>query len=146
MNILSRSPNGHNFHRWLEGFGVRVRHFSEGRSFHTRPANVVYGGRTLKRMWAKDHERAGTVIRCIQASNNRCFDDYTLLAVWHYIGAHAAGEPASAISASFAAIDLSRISKRAHRLAKGKYGRMGKVAEKISSLIADAIIPEDDAA
>ena len=102
----NRSPSGFNFHRWLEGFGVKVRHFSEGRSFHTRPANVVYGGRTLKRLWAMDQRRAETVIRCIQSSNPKRFDDFTMLAVWHYLGAHAAQEPASETAASFAAILL----------------------------------------
>ncbi|VTZ61791.1 conserved hypothetical protein [Sinorhizobium medicae] len=143
---LTRSPNGMNFHRWLEGFGVRVRHFREGRSFHTRPANIVYGGRTLKRLWARDTQRAETLIRCIQVADARCFDDYTMLAVWHFIGAHAAQEPADELARAFGSINLSRIVRRGHRLAKGQYGRMGKVAEKISSLLADALIPEEEAA
>lgn len=146
MNVIVRSPNGANFHRWLEGFGVRVRHFNEGRSFQTRPANVVYGGRTLKRLWARDEQRAETMIRCIKAADPKCFDDYMLLAVWHYIGAHAAQEPAGEVVRAFAGLNLARIAKRGHRLAKGQYGRMGKVAEKISSLLADALIPEEDAA
>ncbi|WP_026613085.1 hypothetical protein [Ensifer aridi] len=143
---LTRSPNGQNFHRWLEGFGVRVRHFREGRSFQTRPANIIYGGRTLKRLWARDADRAETMVRAIQAADARCFDDYTMLAVWHFIGAHAAQEPASELVRAFADINLARIVKRGHRLAKGQYGRMGKVAEKISSLLADALIPEEEAA
>lgn len=143
---ITRSPNGQNFHRWLEGFGVKVRHFREGRTFHTRPANVVYGGRTLKRLWANDAEKASTVIRCIQISNPRCFDDYTLLAIWHFIGAHFGQSDSPAAVQAFRGVDLGKISHRAHRLAKGEYGRMGKVAEKISSLLADAILPEDEAA
>ncbi len=146
MNFVVRSPNGANFHRWLEGFGVRVRHFSEGRSFQTRPANVVYGGRTLKRLWARDEQRAETMVRCIKAADPKCFDDYTMLAVWHYIGAHAAQEPPGDVVRAFSGLHLSRIVKRGHRLAKGQYGRMGKVAEKISSLLAHALIPEEDAA
>ncbi|WP_373413697.1 hypothetical protein [Ensifer aridi] len=86
------------------------------------------------------------MIRAIQAADARCFDDYTMLAVWHYIGAHAAQEPASELVRAFAGINLARIVKRGHRLAKGQYGRMGKVAEKISSLLADALISEEDAA
>lgn len=146
MNIAVRSPNGQNFHRWLEGFGVKVRHFREGRTFHTRPANVIYGGRTMKRLWGNDPQKAATVIRCIQSSNPRCFDEYTILATWHLIGAHFPQAAAPDAIQAFGRIDLAKISRRAHRLAKGEYGRMGKVAEKISSLLADAIIPEDEAA
>lgn len=125
---------------------MKVRHFREGRTFHTRPANVIYGGRTMKRLWSNDAARAETVIRCIQGSNARCFDDYTILATWHLIGAHFPRGAAPAAIDAFGRIDLAKISRRAHRLAKGECGRMGKVAEKISSLLADAIIPEDDAA
>ncbi|QIX25058.1 hypothetical protein FOB41_21350 [Agrobacterium pusense] len=142
----TRSANGNNFHRWLEGFGVRVRPFSEGRPFPSRPTNIIYGGRTMKRLWSNDAERASVVIRCIQRSDARCFDDYTILAVWHFLGAHFAHSVHTDAIEAFGRIDIAKITKRAHRLAKGRYGRMGKVAEKIGSLIADAIIPEDEAA
>lgn len=137
---------GVNVHRFLEGYGVRVRPYREGRAAQDRPANVVYGGRTIARLLRHDAERVGLVVRCIQASNPRCFDDYSVLAVWQFVGAHFAHKPHREAICAFGEIDLARMRKRGQRLARGEYGRMGKTAEKISSLIADALIPEDDAA
>ena len=143
---MSRSPNGVNVYRFLEGFGVRVRPYREGRSGADRPANVVYGGRTVARLIRIDAARAALAVQCIQESNPRCFDDYSILAVWQFLGAHAALERRRDVVRAFGGIDLAKIKKRALRLAKGEYGRMGKTSEKISSLIADALIPEEDAA
>ncbi|MEH3108994.1 MAG: hypothetical protein PGN22_02685 [Agrobacterium cavarae] len=130
----------------MEGFGVRVRPFSEGRPLTSRPRNVIYGGRTMKRLWLSDERLASVVVTCIQKSDARCFDDYTILAVWNFIGAHFAQNEQPDAIAAFGRIDIAKISRRAHRLAKGRNGRMGKVTEKISSLLAHAIIPEDEAA
>lgn len=143
---MTRSPNGINVHRFCEGFGVRVRPYREGRNAADRPANVVYGGRTVARLLRHDENRVALMFRCIQNSNAHCFDDYIVLAVWQFLGAHAAEAAHRDVVTAFASIDLAKIRNRAQRLAKGQYGRMGKTVEKISSLIADALIPEDDAA
>lgn len=146
MNVTVRSPNGTNLYRFLEGFGVRVRPYNEGRTGADRPRNVVYGGKTIRRLLRIDPERADLLVRCIQASNARCFDDVCVWAVWSFLAAHASQDGGRDVVTAFGCIDLAKIRQRAQRLAKGEYGRMGKTSEKISSLIADALIPEDDAA
>lgn len=146
MNATTRSPNGTNVYRFLESYGVRVRPYREGRNGPDRPANVIYGGRTIARLLRINSDRAALTVRCIQESNPKCFDDVMIWAVWSFIGAHADHDQPRDVVADFSRIDLAQIRNRAQRLARGEYGRMGKTAEKISSLIAHALIPEDDAA
>ncbi len=43
--------NGINVHRFLEGYGVKVRLYHESKT--SRPANVVYGGRQIARLLKK---------------------------------------------------------------------------------------------
>lgn len=146
MNLNIRSPNGINVHRFLEGYGVKVRPYREGRNWRDRPANVVYGGRTIARLMRIDMDRVALVVRCIQASNARCLDDFSVLAVWQFVGAHCASMPSKDLINAFGLVDLARIRERGQQLARGQFGRMGKTAEKISTLLADALIPEEDAA
>lgn len=143
---MTRLPDGLNLHRYLEGFGIRVRPITEARGWKDRPANVVYGGRTIARLMKKDTDRLGLVIRCIQASNPSCFDDVVVWSVWRTVGAHFdPAKPRDAIEA-FRAIDLHQIRKRARRLANGRQQSMEKSAAVISTLLADAMIPKEDAA
>lgn len=140
---MTRQP-GVNLHRFLEGFGVKVRPYHESRT--PRPANVVYGGRYVRRLIHKDPERCGLTIRCIQASNPTCFEDVIVFSVWNVIGAHfAAAAPRSAITA-FGRIDLAEVKKRALCLAVGESGRLAKTATTISILLAQEIIAKDHAA
>jgi hypothetical protein len=141
-----RSPNGINVHRFLEGYGVRVLPYTDARGWKDRPANVIYGARTVARLMRKDMDRAGLVVRCIQQSNANCFDDVVIWSVWQFIGAHMAHRKPAEVIKAFEGIDLAQIKKRAHRLANGSYGRMGKTWEKIASLLADAILDKEKAA
>jgi len=141
-----RSPNGINLHRWLEGYGIDVLPYEQGRSGDARPANVIYGGRTVARLMRKDMDRAGTVIRCIQVSNPKCFEDVIIWAVWCFITAHFAHRPAQDAINHFRAIDIAVIRKRAQRIVCGSYGRGAKTWTAIYALLADAIIEKDMAA
>jgi hypothetical protein len=143
---VNRSPNGINVHRFLEGYGVKVLPYRDARGWKDRPANVVYGGRTVARLMRKDMDRTGLVVRCIQSSNPTCFDDVVILSVWHFIHAHLASSQPSEAIRRFGRIDLAQIKKRAHRLSNGTSGRMGKTWEKIGTLLADAMIEKDEAA
>lgn len=139
-----RSPNGVNLHQFLAEFGVRVRPYHEGT--RSRPANVVFGGRTVSRLMRKDIERARTVIACIQASNPKSFDDVVIWSVWNFITAHFAYAPRADVVKQFRSIDVAEIQKRAARLASGDCARMGKTSEKIATLLADRLIDKEDAA
>jgi hypothetical protein len=87
----ARSPNGTNLHRFLDDFGIKVRPIRDARS--PRPANVVYGGRTVSRLLNKNPDQCRTVIACIQASNPRCLDEGMIWSVWCFIDAHMAHRP-----------------------------------------------------
>lgn len=141
-----RSPNGINVHRFLEGYGIDVLPYEAGRSGEARPANVIYGGRTVARLMREDINRIGLVIRCIQVSNPKCFDDVMIWSVWRLITAHFAHRPAQDAINHFRAIDVALIKKRAHRLVIGSYGRGTKTWPAIYTLLADAIIDRDIAA
>lgn len=141
--ITNRAENGINLHRFCEGYGLRVRPYHESRT--PRPANTIYGGRTLKRLMRKDMDRAGLVIRCIQSSNPTCFDDVTVWATWCFVGAHFAQASPSVAVEAFRRVDLAKIRQRAQRLVVGDHGRMAKTATAISILLAQAI-HEDKAA
>lgn len=146
MTAIARLKNGQNFWRFLEGFGVRVKPISEARGWKDRPANVIYGGRTAKRLYNRDEARMGLVIRCIQASDPRCFDEVVIWSVWRILCAHFdTARPQEAIGA-FRAVDLHRVRERARRLANGQHQSMEKSAAVISTLLADAMIPKDHAA
>jgi hypothetical protein len=138
------STRGVNFHRFLEGYGVRVKPYHESRT--PRPANVVYGGRVVRRLLHKDADRCGLTIRCIQASNPTCFDDVIVYSVWNVIGVHFATSRAGAAISAFARVDLHTIKKRAQRLCLGDSGRLAKTATTISILLAQEIIDRDEAA
>lgn len=143
---MNRSPNGINVHRFLEGFGVRVYPISEARGWRNRPANVVYGGRTIARLLRNDADRLSLVVKCIQVSNPRCFDDVVVWSVWRIIGAHFDKDrPQQALDA-FRGVDLQKIRDRARRLACGQNQSMEKSAAVISTLLADAMIPRDNEA
>lgn len=135
---------GVNVHRFLEGYGVKVRPYNESRT--PRPANVVYGGRYFRRLIHKDAERCGLTVRCIQASNPTCFDDIVVYSVWNVIGAHFPANRASSAISAFGRIDLAEIKKRAQRLCMGECGRLAKSATTISILLAQEIIDKDEAA
>jgi hypothetical protein len=135
---------GVNVHRFLEGYGVRVRPYHESRS--PRPANVIYGGRVVRRLIHKDADRCGLTVRCIQASNPTCFEDVTLYSVWNLIGAHFPADRAGSAISAFGRIDLAEIKKRAARLCTGEGGRLAKTAQTMSILLAQEIIDKDDAA
>jgi hypothetical protein len=134
---------GINVHRFLEGHGIKVRPYAERRS--PRPANTVYGGRTIARLLKKDEERTRTVIRCIQVADPRCFDDVVIWSVWNFITAHYAHERRQVVVDLFRNIDLAEIQRRAARLASGDCARMGKTSEKIATLLADRILERDAA-
>jgi hypothetical protein len=140
----TRSPNGINLHRFLDEFGVKVRPYHEGN--RARPANVVFGGRTVSRLMRKDIERTRTVIACIQASNPKCFDDVVIWSIWNFITAHYAYARRQDVVSLFRGIDIAEIHKRAARLASGDCARMGKTSEKIATLLADRLIEKEDAA
>jgi hypothetical protein len=91
----------------------------------------------------QDPERCRTVIASIQASNPQCFEDRIVLAVWHFVAAHEADSPRRNVVTKFAAIDLASIKRRAQIIAAGRHARMGKVMERISTLIADAILENE---
>jgi hypothetical protein len=135
---------GVNVHRFLEGYGVRVRPYHESRT--PRPANVVYGGRYFRRLIYKDADRCGLTVRCIQASNPTCFDDIFVYSVWNLIGVHFSGNEARSAIKAFGRIDLAQIKKRAQRLAVGESGRLAKTATTISILLAQEIIEKEQAA
>jgi hypothetical protein len=139
-----RSPNGVNLHQFLAEFGVKVRPYHEGN--RTRPANVIYGGRTVSRLLRKDIERTKTVIACIQASDPKCFDDVVIWSVWNFITAHFAYAKRQDVVSLFRRIDVGEIQKRATRLASGDCARMGKTSEKIATLLADRLLEKEDAA
>lgn len=141
--IRPRSPNGINVHRFLEGYGVKVLPYTEGRGWKDRPSNVVYGGRTIARLMRKDMDRAGLVVRCIQVSNPTCFDDVVIWAVWRVIEAHFAHRNPQEAIYSFRSIDISEVKKRATRLCMGSYGRMSKTWPVIAALMADAIVEKE---
>lgn len=146
VTTLTRSPTGKNFWRFLESFGVKLRPISEARGWKDRPANVIYGGRTAKRLFNRDEVRMGVVIRCIQSANPTCFDDVIVWSVWRIVGAHFdTARPQEAINA-FKAVDLQAVKERAKRLANGQHQSMEKSAAVISTLLADAMIPKDEAA
>lgn len=135
---------GINLHRFLEGYGVRVRPYHESRT--PRPANVVYGGRMIRRLIQRDADRCSLTVRCIQASNPACFEDIIVWSVWHFIGAHFPTGTAREAVAAFSAIDLAAIKRRAQRLSVGQSGRLAKTATTISILLAQEIIDKEDAA
>ncbi|MBX9455869.1 MAG: hypothetical protein KL863_07490 [Rhizobium sp.] len=139
----SRSPNGSNFRHLLEEFGIRVQPYREARS--PRPANVIYGGRTICRLMRSDVERCRTTIGAIQSADPTCFGDQVVLAVWQLVGAHLADRPRHEVRAMFASLDLAAIQRRAQFLATGKHGRMGKTVEKLATLIADQLLEKDAA-
>jgi hypothetical protein len=130
-------------HRLLEEFGIRVKPYHERRS--PRPANVVYGGRTIARLMRKDMERSRTVIACIQVSNARCFDDVVIWSVWNFITAHYAYAKRQDVVTLFRGIDVGEVQKRAARLATGECARMGKTSEKIATLLADRLLEKEAA-
>lgn len=138
-----RSPNGVNLHRFLDEFGVKVRPYREAQRM--RPANIVYGGRTITRLMRKDVNQCRTVIAAIQSSNPSCFDECMIWSVWCFIAAHVADRPRHEVVAMFSSIDIAEIGKRAQRLVSGNCGRMGKTAEKISTLLADKLLEKEDA-
>lgn len=138
-----RSPNGINVHSFLEGFGIDVLPYTEARGWKDRPANVIYGGRTISRLMRKDMDRTALVIRCIQVSNPQCFHDVAIWAVWRVIEAHFAHRKAPDVINVFRCIDIGSIQKRAHRLTNGSYGRMSKTWPVIACLLADAIIEKE---
>jgi len=141
---VQRSENGINLHRFCEGYGLKIRPYHESRT--PRPANVIYVGRSLKRLMRKDVDRAGLVVRCIQSSDPTCFDDVTMWATWCFVGVHFAQHPPSMAIEAFRRVDLAEIRRRAQRLIVGESGRMAKTATAISILLAQAIIDEDKAA
>jgi hypothetical protein len=138
---VKRSENGINIHRFCEGYGVRVLPYRMKRE--PRPANVIYGGRSIGRLLRKDEDRTGLVIRCIQASNPTAFDDAVIWSVWCFIGAHKAQERAQDAISAFGLIDLAQIRQRAQRLVVGGSGRMAKTTTAVSILLAQAIMNED---
>lgn len=127
----------------LEEFGVRIKPYHERRS--PRPANVVYGGRTIARLMRKDIERTRTVVMAIQASNPHCFEDDMVWSIWHFVSAHFAYAKRQDVVALFRGTDIAEIRKRAERLALGESGRMGKTSEKIATLLADRLLEKDAA-
>ncbi|AOF91167.1 hypothetical protein [Sinorhizobium sp. RAC02] len=140
---MNRQP-GVNLHRFLEGFGVKVRPYHESRT--PRPANIVYGGRYVRRLIHKDAERCGLTIRCIQASNPTCFEDVIVFSVWNVIGAHFATAAPRSVITAFGRTDLAEVKERALRLSVGEAGRLAKTVTTISILLAQEIIEEDHAA
>lgn len=132
-----------NVHRFLEGYGVKVQPIHKSSARHGRPANVVYGGRTMRRLIQRDSDRAATVVMCIQASNPSCFVDVIIMAVWTFVSAHAADRKRNEVIAMFRTVDLAVIYQRANQLVAGRNGRMGKSFEKIATLLADRLLNED---
>lgn len=138
-----RSPNGVNVHRFLEGFGIDVLPYTEARGWKDRPANVIYGGRTISRLMRKDMERTALVIRCIQVSNPRCFEDVVVWGVWQLITAHFAHRKPTDVINLFRDVDVGAVTKRARRLSVGSYGRGTKTWPAIYTLLADAIVAKE---
>lgn len=137
-----RSPNGINVHRFLEGYGIKVLPCTDARGWKERPANVIYGGRTVARLMRRDMDRISAVIRCIQVSNPRCFDDVTIWAVWQVLAAHFPhSTPQNAVSL-FHVVDIQKVKERATRLNMGEYGRMSKTWPVLAALIVAEIMKE----
>ncbi len=141
---MRRAPNGINVHRFLEGYGVRVLPYRLKRD--PRPANVVYGGREIVRLIRKDEDRAGLVIRCIQASNPICFDDVYLWSVWRFLAVHFSQSAAREAIEAFSRVDLAELRETAQRLAIGDGGALAKSTSAISIELARAILTEEHAA
>lgn len=131
-----RSPDGINVHLFLEGHGINCLPRTEARGWKEREANVIYGGRTVARLMRKDMARAELTIRCIQASDPKCFEDVIIWAVWKLIDVHFSQDPAIQTIERFKRIDLSSIKKRSHAIVCGKYGRGTKTWTAIYSLMA----------
>lgn len=141
---MKRSENGINVHRFLEGFGVRVLPYHLKRD--PRPANVIYGGREVVRLMRKDMDRAGLVVRCIQASNPICFDDIYLWSLWRFLQVHFSHRsPREAIDA-FSVIDIAALKQRAQRLATGQGGSLARSSVGISIEFAREILNGEEAA
>ncbi|RYE61076.1 MAG: hypothetical protein EOO82_02410 [Oxalobacteraceae bacterium] len=81
----------------------------------------------------------------IQSSNAQCFDDRTILSVWHFVGAHLADLPRRDVATLFGRVDLASIHRRAQLLTAGKHGRMGNTTDKITTLLADKLLEHDAA-
>lgn len=141
MSQRPRSPNGVNLHRFLQEYGVTVKPYHEARA--PRPRNTVYGGRTISRLMRKDIEQCRTVILCIQASNAACFEEGMIWSIWCFVHAHMAHRPRHEVVSMFRGIDIAEINRRAHRLVTGECARMGKTAEKISTLLADRLLERE---
>lgn len=127
-----------NLHKFLDEFGVKVRPYKDARQ--PRPANVVYGGRTVVRLMKKDVEQTRTVIMCIKASNPTCFDERIVWSVFRFITAHCRQHTRRDVIEMFKAVDLAAINERAQLLATGQSGRMGKTSEKLLTLLADRLL------
>lgn len=141
---MNRSPNGINYWRFLEGYGVRVLPYHMKRD--PRPANVVYGGRQVGRLMRKDVDRTGLVIRCIQASNPVCFDDIYLWSVWRVLAVHFSQREARDAISAFSVIDIAELKECAQRLAIGEGGALAKSTSAVSLEFARAILIKDKAA
>lgn len=138
---MNRSPNGINVHRFLEGYGVKVLPYNMKRD--PRPANVVYGGRQVSRLLRKDIDRTGLVVRCIQASNPRCFDDIYLWSIWRFLAVHFAHRTPREATAAFECVDIAQLKERAQRLAVGQGGALAKITAATSLEFARAIIEKE---
>ncbi len=142
--VRSRSPNGINVYRFLEGYGVRILPYAEKRA--PRPANVLYGGRTVARLLRKDADRTGLTVRCIQASDPACFDSVYLIAVYRFLQVHFAHREAREAISAFSLINLPLTRQRAQRLCQGEGGSLAKMTAALALELAHQILTEDKAA
>ncbi len=145
MALPQRLPNGYNFHRFCESYGITILPCEKNTRYPYRPANAIIGGDTLRRIYRKSPDLAGTLVLCIQASNNQYFDSISILAVRRVLDAHFALRKRREAVSSFKAIDIGKIRERAQRLNTGQSGRVGSVPDALAFLIADAIIEKDGA-
>jgi len=126
-----------NLHRFCEGFGIRI--LPKGGERTPRPANVIYGGKNLRRLILDyGEEHAAKVVRCIQISNAFSFEAETLKAVSLYIRKIRPESPAHALFADFLTIDIGRLRERALKLSD-KGATIGKV-EALFTLLANEFL------
>lgn len=126
-----------NVHRFLEGYGIRCHPIR--RAKEPRPANVIYGGRTISRLLrGRGKEHTGLVLKCIQAANPASLYGDVVFAVSKVMRVHgdALGSRQDAVEA-FRKLDLVGLRSRARELARNDREAMTNAIAALAIKIAD---------
>lgn len=129
-----------NVHRFLEGYGIRCHPIR--RAKEPRPANVIYGGRTISRLLrGRGDEHTGLVLKCIQAADPECLYGDVVFAVSNVLRVHGAalGSRQEAVEA-FRCVDLAALRRRARVLARNDRDAMTNATAALAIKIADELL------